>query len=958
MPNLSCRSLLRGVASLSLCVAPLLLSGCPTGPVTLSVSAAGPGSVQLSPAGGSYPFGTLVTLSAEPNPGARFDHWEGDLSGSITPLTVPMLTPLAVTAVFTNQPITLSVTVLGQGTVSNTPGGGMYPIGTVVSLAAMPSPGWRFDHWEGAAYSSGTPLNLVMNQSLNIVAVFTPASQGVSLTINVSGQGGVNAVPAPPYALGDTVALTPIPNAGFHFDHWEGALTGSANPAQLTLASTNDVLAVFAPDQYALGTQVVGQGHVDSTPAGPIFGYGETVSLNPVADAGYRFDHWEGDLSGTTAPSTLVMNASKNVTAVFVPIGQGASLTVVVEGGMGTVDQSPAGPYAAGDLVTLTPRPAYGYRFDHWDGDLSGTAVPGQVNVGAQTQVRAVFVPQRFTVSVQVTGQGHVSMFPPGGVYVTAEYDYGSTITLTALPDLGWEFVSWGGALSGQQISVDVTVTGDLSISATFAKKNFQVQVQVFGGNGAPNTGGSVSLDPPGGVYPFGTVVRLTAVADLDHRFDIWYSDDLLGNDLPASLIVDGDKNVSAYFSFLNNQHFNPDRLTVAGNQLYFLAETPATGRELWTSDGTLTGTHLVRDQNPGSAFLQYRFLAALANKAYLFAYWDYAWRIFQTDGTAAGTYPVVDLAGDFPASPPIALGGLLYFVTLGTSNKIWRSDGTTAGTYPIEESTSTSNYVLYDVNGHLDFISWDIEDNTIPYRLFQSDGTPGGAELLFHSSWIGEVKGLGGLTIFTSDDGSSERRGSLYSLAEGGAPTLIRAFSSLQNGGPGDLTPSGGRLYFIPVEDGVFYSRLWQTDGVTATLSDSQAFQVSNLIDVDGALFYQGFFDVPNQASRYGLFVADSSGARLLHAINPTIGRGNSVVTSINGTLYFSAENSTGGLGLWSSNGTEIGTGMVTEINPTELLPFQNQACFIAADDAHGAQVWMNNGSPQGTAPFTCPYP
>jgi ELWxxDGT repeat protein len=37
-------------------------------------------------------------------------------------------------------------------------------------------------------------------------------------------------------------------------------------------------------------------------------------------------------------------------------------------------------------------------------------------------------------------------------------------------------------------------------------------------------------------------------------------------------------------------------------DRLYFSAFEPTTGRELWTSDGTETGTILVDDINPGSA--------------------------------------------------------------------------------------------------------------------------------------------------------------------------------------------------------------------------------------------------------------------------------------------------------------------------------------------------------------------
>jgi hypothetical protein len=45
---------------------------------------------------------------------------------------------------------------------------------------------------------------------------------------------------------------------------------------------------------------------------------GAEVTLAPVAKAGFRFDHWEGSLTGADSPATLIMDADKHVTAVFV----------------------------------------------------------------------------------------------------------------------------------------------------------------------------------------------------------------------------------------------------------------------------------------------------------------------------------------------------------------------------------------------------------------------------------------------------------------------------------------------------------------------------------------------------------------------------------------------------------------------------------------------------------------
>jgi regulation of enolase protein 1 (concanavalin A-like superfamily) len=71
--------------------------------------------------------------------------------------------------------------------------------------------------------------------------------------------------------------------------------------------------------------------------------------------------------------------------------------------------------------------------------------------------------PDFHTVSTSVTGSGSVVSDPAGGTYPA-----GTEVSLTAVPDAGWSFTGWSGALSGSQNPATVTVDADLSVSATF----------------------------------------------------------------------------------------------------------------------------------------------------------------------------------------------------------------------------------------------------------------------------------------------------------------------------------------------------------------------------------------------------------------------------------------------------------------------------------------------------------
>jgi hypothetical protein len=68
---------------------------------SLTVNISGSGNVSLEPNGRVYSSGTLVTLTATPEKGWRFDSWAGDLEGSQNPAEILMDEDKTVSTVFT-----------------------------------------------------------------------------------------------------------------------------------------------------------------------------------------------------------------------------------------------------------------------------------------------------------------------------------------------------------------------------------------------------------------------------------------------------------------------------------------------------------------------------------------------------------------------------------------------------------------------------------------------------------------------------------------------------------------------------------------------------------------------------------------------------------------------------------------------------------------------------------------
>ena len=156
----------------------------------------------------------------------------------------------------------------------------------------------------------------------------------LTLTISPDGAGGVMIKPSGKYVrpgqasfpAGTVLTLTPLAQiSGARFDHWEGAVTGTANATALTMDSSKSVTVVFAvPSETVtveLSTSVTGNGSI--APGSGIFNPGEQIILVATPDTGNVFVSWSGDTDGCTAvpgsPNSLlaVMDKVRRIIATF-----------------------------------------------------------------------------------------------------------------------------------------------------------------------------------------------------------------------------------------------------------------------------------------------------------------------------------------------------------------------------------------------------------------------------------------------------------------------------------------------------------------------------------------------------------------------------------------------------------------------------------------------------------------
>lgn len=370
------------------------------------------------------------------------------------------------------------------------------------------------------------------------------------------------------------------------------------------------------------------------------------------------------------------------------------------------------------------------------------------------------------------------------------------------------------------------------------------------------NTGAAGSSIVAGDLATLSGILYFTAETAAE-GLELWRTD---GSTVGTTLVKDIVTGVAG------SNYPGKYELLATSTYLLFMARTPASGVELWRSDGTNGGTVLLKDINAGADSSNARSFFIL-NSLVLFAAnnttnGDEIWR---TDGTAAGTTLLKDINPGTASSTGIELfpgfnnpifGGFhtfnnrAYFNAYdGTSTgEVWGTDGTTPNTLLLKDIVTGTSLSLILVTSAINLPTkfiFPVSDLAGRSELWQSDGTPGGTVLL---------------KAFTPN-------------AAAGFPFILLNFTFSNS----QLLFQGDKFFFT-VGTAAEGDELWISDGVDGTVTHT----------------------------------------RIVKDINPGTGSSN----PINGlyiftstALFFSADNGTNGRELWRTDGTLAGTNMVADI-------------------------------------------
>jgi ELWxxDGT repeat protein len=423
-----------------------------------------------------------------------------------------------------------------------------------------------------------------------------------------------------------------------------------------------------------------------------------------------------------------------------------------------------------------------------------------------------------------------------------------------------------------------------------------------------------------------------------------------------------------------------PTDLTAVGDTLFFVHEDTASGKELWTSDGTPGGTVMVKDINPGEASAEPYDLTAIGGTLYFAADdGEHGWELWTSDGTLDGTVMVKDInpgAGhSTPNSFAAAAGTVLFAADEGVhGSEVWKTNGTEAGTELVVD-LATSNepglngshpHDFIDFGGATYFVATDSLDvvGAVGYEVWTTDGTAAGTHVLkdlypgISGSMAGQLTPFGSTLVFAAGFGQTV----LHKTDGTEAGTVPVRTTAPVPVGPAPLVPVGS-LIFFGAADSENSSELWKTDGTDAGTARVKDIYPGSTGSFPGALTELGG-DL--------LFIASqtTSGTSELWRSNGTdIGTtridflaggrcGCAEIAKVGATAFFDGDDGTGGRELWKTDGVAANTSLVKDIRPGglesgphDLTPVGSRLFFLADDGVTGEELWTSDGTTAGTA-------
>lgn len=323
-------------------------------------------------------------------------------------------------------------------------------------------------------------------------------------------------------------------------------VSGDVVTAELTEANDEAAPAgahdsrIYLSDNTSISTSDVQLGsdiHFSSVPAGGTSTENLTFTV-PAATAGTYYLGAIVDIYNVVAENDETNNVNHRTNPVTIADPVFTINATVQPAASGTV--SGTGSYVLNQSATLVASPNTGYEFVNWteNGSIVSTQQSYVFTVTSDMNLVANFQ----LITLQVTTM--INPVAAGTASGGGSYSYGSSVTLSAVPATGFDFVNW--TVLDVEVSTNpsytFTVYENTEATANFTTATLTVTLVVD-----PVDGGSVA---GGGDYLYGETAVLAAVPEEGYAFKRWadLSDVEVSVENPYSFTVEENITLKAMF--------------------------------------------------------------------------------------------------------------------------------------------------------------------------------------------------------------------------------------------------------------------------------------------------------------------------------------------------------------------------------------------------------------------------
>ncbi len=381
----------------------------------------------------------------------------------------------------------------------------------------------------GGGSSTSGDQTYVYNQSLqesvSAYTLFLNAGSGGS----VSGAGTFN--------HGTTPTIVATPNTGYNFTGWTGDGVSNSGSASTTVSMTQarSLTANFSLKSYTLSLTAGSGGSVSGAGS---FNHGTTPTIVATPDTGYEFTGWSGlgVTSSNSASTTASMTEARSLTANFSLKSYTLSLTAGFGGSV-----SGAGNYNHGQRATIQATAHSGFVFNSWlqSGVSTDTNPSTSIIMNQDKNWTAIFTAQPSNTFLLALSSNPTSAGTTTGA---GSYSQNELASVTAAPNVGYQFTGWigSGVTSQDSNSTTVDMNQDRNLTAQFSLKSYTLNLTA-------EAGGAVSGE---GIFNHGTNTPIGATPSTGYNFTGWIGSGVTNQDSNSTTVnMNQDRNLTATFS-------------------------------------------------------------------------------------------------------------------------------------------------------------------------------------------------------------------------------------------------------------------------------------------------------------------------------------------------------------------------------------------------------------------------